>query len=1179
MLYKLFVPLPLILATIYYGHIYLNSPIPPDPNSPALFLSALQGEPNLLSQLIRVMLLAPPSTIAFTLVIISIAALYIASYIVGRQLRLGHIASLLPPSLLLVFPHITYTASSGLSVELLPAGIASLGLSVSYLGARKFVAAGLGCIILSAFINPDYSIAVGLTVLAWVVIKSIALERNDFPLKHLLLAFNSLLGSAVGFSMIVPPNSLPSTPDFLHFQQQPILYVLLFATTAAGFFLLATWRKEVSMAIWLASWAAATPIVGGLTETLLFLTVPFAILTSILFVYGTRRIITIKGGGEERKDREVENIIEIDIPKLSILVLVVMFILSSLSVTVENLTSRDYMKAINSNDFHDIVTYLKDRNSSIVAPSSILPWLSIYSGQRPPLATPQIIDSWVDTSFRIQNGYVRVDEWQPFSASRSPRVAIIDGRVFTYFFYVDDSYVRFMIRKDNSNWIESPYGMAFLGWKWLNDFAVELTFQSRWLLIRKTIEVNNNSVTITYAFSTMKMAQVDRAEISVFAEWPFTIESFKGDGPLFFLTIRGKTFSITTQEGSTSKYLTEGVPRVVITKSYGSASGILSLKFDCLNAEYSFVPPHRASIFDYFAIPGEKYLVSVKSNPDRFRNVTNSYLPIIYFVDAYNSVKFKTPSIASFVLADSYVRFSFYTYTNETAPILYVVDSYIKANFLSQDSFYSEALSGGKVLNESYPQPGSRVVTYETSGLIIDKVILTSRSSVSFDYRFRAKSGEKITAVEGLIWLPRGMNYTYTHGKGYILLRTPMGLFNITHGRLNASVGPYGEGGQPSIRIYGSDDRLLFTINSIQPIYLEYFPTSRPLMNGSDIVRLSSPYLMGPWVESPAGAHVVSRNSSKWIAKTKALTFEKQIKIVEGGVDIIYNASPNNGSNAVIIGGWSLVWLNLDISRVKHSSIPNGLRVENFNITGGPLTSGASLGVLENGALYLNITFSDRDLAVMFRGNLNLTHQPSKGVLLDDIIVLDGYLHYFYEESPSNAQVLRDVYESYAGLREIIYRTGGLDFVKIVRTIDITSISITYQVKAKSTQTIIECRAYIWIPWNTFILNYSINGPLINVDLDIGSFSININPAPRNVSFVPEPQPAFLLSYEIDQLDVFSYTITIFSSRPLSITYQEGGRPVQESSDVLIVNALFSYLQLEHETNNHKIYKVVYEDS
>ena len=1181
-------PLPLFLAAAYYASIFLRSPIPSDPNSPIVFISALQGELNLLSQLVRGMLWAQPSEVAFLVVLISVSALYVASYEMGRGMKLGRLASVLPPSLLLILPAVTFAASTGLSMALLPAGLASLGLAISARGTKRRVAAGLGCVLLSAFIDPSYALASGLAALVWAAAEwAREKERErDVPLNHLMFAFDSILVSAAGYSLVRPLSSLQPAPSFLYFQQQPAFYLLLIVAAGAGLYLLFSWRRDVDATVKLASWAAAAFVVGSLIGTLLLMAVPLSALASFPFVFGAKGVATVKREKEEGGDGDVGEgqIIEVDALKALALAVVLVLVLSSISVTLQYVPQLAYSKGVDSSYLLDVASFLKGTNSSIVAPLSILPWLSIYSGsgQRLPSSDPRFLDSWGETSFRLQSDSVRVDDWEPFSASRAPRVAIYDGESFTYLLYVDDSYVQFTMKKDNSSWVESPYGMAFLGGRWLNDSALELSFQSRWLSIEKVIEVEGGSATVSYAFSGTGGAQVVRGEISVFADWPYTIDSFEGGGPLFFLTIGGKGFSFSASEGSTSRYLTEGQPRAVVTKGFGSGSGVLSLKVDCLDSRPSGLSPYRASIFDYFGQQGEGYVVSVKGNPDRLGDVTTSFLPSLYFVDSYQSVKFAVREPISFVLADSYVRVGFYTYTNETAPLLYVVDSYVRANFSSYGSSYMEAPSDGRVLNESLQQGGGRLVTYETAGLLIDKAVASSGSAVSFDYGFRAKDGGNVTAVEGAIWLPWGMNYTYAQGEGYIFLETPMGPFKVTYGGgLNASVGPYGEGGQPAIVIYGSGDRLSFELSAIQPIRLDYFATSRPLMDGSDVVRLSAPYLMGPWVESPAGALVESRGSDRWIAKTKALTFEKGLNVTGGRVDVLYTVLPNDGSNAVILGGWGLVWLNLDISKVEHSDMPRGLEVGGFNITGGASTTGAALGASEYGTTVLNFTFSGRELAVSFEGELNFTYQPSGGGNLDDRVVLGGFLQSFYEESPSNAQVLRDVYDPGSGVRAVEYRTAGLDFVKTVRPLGNETLSVSYEVNASvgasGLEAIYASRAYIWIPWERLLLNYSIEGPSINLTLDDGSFLIALSPKPYNVSFVSDPQPAFLITYEVRPSEVFSYSMTISFSQPLSITYQDGGRPLQASgsSDILTVNARYGYLQLEHEAGDLKVFRVV----
>lgn len=1161
---------PLAVALGAYAGVMLPSPIPVDQNSPILFISALTGKPNLLSYLVGFTLGVQPSLVIFILVSSSVAILYGSTCLLLREAGVGLPGTIVSLSLLLTLPFLNFGAFTSLVAILIPAALASLGMALAMRGKRRNVTVGVALVVASAFIAPAFSFAAGLSAILWAAISW--RKDKDEALNCGMFANGSILAGLGGLTLVRPIESLQPVPAFLYPTHEPVFYLLLAGMSGLGLYL--AWRRDPTFTLKVASWAFVSIVVSwtGITGALVLMAVPLALLSSYPVAFGVAGLASTKREGEEQ-------VVEVDALKLAALLLVGAVVLSSVSGTLSNAASYLPVGASDVKSLLDVAAFLNGRNSSVIAPLSLLPWLSVYSGQRLASDDPYLLDSWSQTSFRVQSGSVRVDDWEPFSASRAPRIAIFDGLSFKYLLYVDDSYVRFTVSYGNQSWVESPYGMAYLGYRQLNDTSIEMDFQSRWLQIKKVISAVGSIATISYQFSALRGVSVRDVQVSVFGDWPYTIDSFRGEGDRSFITAGGRSFGLTAPVNSTAAFL-EQQHSVRLSEPFGSSSGAFSLAVECYDALQSGGPSFTSSIFDFFNTKGESFVVAKSDNPDRYSSVSTSYLQSLYLVDSYQSVSFEVSEPIGFEIGDSYVRANFYTYTQNTAPLMSIVDAYMRASFTAGGGNYVEAPSDGRVLSEAL-NGTDRFVTYETSGLLINKTLTYSNGSLGLEYLFRAKEGN-VTSVDGYLWLPWGMDYSYSLGPGYVMLKAPMGSFNISYAPypdLTVDVGPHPPGGQPSIRFSGPVDRLVLRVTAIQPLNVTYIPTTRPKMNGSDVVQVEAPYLMGPWQEAPHGAAIQERGRGFVRAQDKALSYVISFNSTNDGVDVKYRFSPKGGT--LLSGGWALVWLNLNLDQVDHSFITDGfrtvgLRVGGYDITAGPEPTSVSLSKSESGTAVLNVTFSGGELEIHIGGRLNASYIASPGPSLADVISVQGVLPTRYAESPSNAVVLQE--QSSVNERMITYETAGLLFTKRVQAQPNNSISISYEASAKGEkETLVEAKSVIWIPWERLLLNYSIGESGLTLSLDSGEVNLSFSPRPSNISYVADPQPSFVLTYEIPYSSSFNYTMVVRSSTnsPISVTFQDSSRPVEDSSDVIRLNVLYGFLQMVYQAGDIRVYRVI----
>ncbi|MEM4534211.1 MAG: hypothetical protein QXJ52_05575 [Candidatus Korarchaeota archaeon] len=183
-------------------------------------------------------------------------------------------------------------------------------------------------------------------------------------------------------------------------------------------------------------------------------------------------------------------------------------------------------------------------------------------------------------------------------------------------------------------------------------------------------------------------------------------------------------------------------------------------------------------------------------------------------------------------------------------------------------------------------------------------------------------------------------------------------------------------------------------------------------------------------------------------------------------------------------------------------------------------------------------------------------------IQLENFWIKDSFVRYiinsegkYYQEAPAFGRVLNETIEP--NMREVWYRTAGLNIKKILKTSD-GFIDIMYEAKPHKKDThLILSTLSVWIDWGRIVLSFSIekDNRTVRLSLDSAMFTLHLK---GNVSSVVlERHPEFgqnrvLVTYYLDP-EGDSFGLSIESSKPLIVRYNPTTRPEMKDEDSLII--------------------------
>ena len=825
--------LGLALATCilagYGAWLQLSSPLLPGPLAPysVMLLQELRGSMRPFSQgpstllafalwglglqsLDAFRLLAPS---LFALVALSsLAASYALTKSAWSSLAAALASSLLPP----LYGPLLLGDYGLLFVLAITTLLLALSL-FSFLGrSRASFAASLVLSALLGWEMPGIALLLAPYFLAWALL--LLMRKSAEELNYALALLLSSVGSSLLFYPLRPQPLLASLRElslapFVASQIAALLLSLLFCL---GGLLGLYYTRRQALAP-LALWPLLGLLLSPLSPSYLLIALPGAL------ALGSCSVPLLKGLASPIRRKE-EAVVELSLERVAYALTLVGLLLSSLSslpALLDGARLSSYMGPGELAALHDasvkLTGFVADRGA-LLAPAKLSAWLGALTGLNVLLPSNASqaweLDAVTSTAFRIQTAYLMVDEWQPFSSRRSPFIYHYDGAIFAPLLHIDDGTNWMRAVAQGLPWPEDLHGMKLLSYSWREDalgIALTLELWKKGFNATKEIFVSKKGPSLTISYFIRPNAGVQLMDMAL----PLYIEGRQSigarqEGDALVLSMPPAEIRVEYPGSSTPpKLLTGGVQDYVLanfTQVEGHISATVNITL--LNARAAPVEPRHTSFFDVLSRQKPEYLLTYGAPED------------LFFIEA-------------------------------PAQALEVKDSFSRILVNHMGSSYVEVPAQGEVLGEATNSSGL-FISYRTAGLLIDKALLRKGDAVYISYSIRPwKQNTTLLSFTFSAWLSYART-AFSHMCSQELRGCDAGLdvgnVSVTAERgqlLAASFGPDPQLGQQRFQLQFSlrPQGDIITIKIAFPglrLQLSYQPTTRPIMQGSDSLTIST---------------------------------------------------------------------------------------------------------------------------------------------------------------------------------------------------------------------------------------------------------------------------------------------------------------------------------------------------
>jgi len=660
---------------------------------------------------------------------------------------------------------------------------------------------------------------------AIVVLSFFTLQRKeDAALRKLLiLSFLSFAIPLLALSALGSPLQVQDSASWVNptLWTKDLLFTLPMAiSTAVGIYTLFKNIESASFSVLLIS--ALVPLASALIpffSSLHVLSAPILAMIAASPLLWLRESFSVRETKENEENPVVE--IMIDLPRFAAILLVALLTVSTVNVGY-NISVLTYTKYSVSRYFtyEEVASAVEwiDENipeeSVLSSRQEAAAWLEALSGKTFIGSKGQdealISDTIETTSFRILTPSLLVDEWEPFSVSKAPRISYYDGEEYRPIAYIDDSFVRVKLIKHEKHWVESIYRSVYGGHQWLSDSPPEIVlvqnFETPGLLFEKTIEVSTSEPHVRVKYRVDPKPDVELVGLEI----PVRIEPWK------------KVSILATTDNETT-LIVDGIE----TKMSFSGN-IVSLRHD----EYD--EGHAMVIAEFNPEGGTIDVdVTLSINSDK-----RSQMPLWVF---HTPDLIKSHGIQYIVAESGTTGFLDRSFADPIESLI-VKDSFNRILSESEDGSWVEAPSNAKVLFDESSLDGVRRIGYETGGLYINKTLSKLDRAISILYAIAPiENRSSLVSMNLTIWIDWDillLNHTIQENE--VKLKLSSGEFEVgflgdlTH----IEVGPDPTWGQNRIqavlRLKRGGDEIGMTISSLKPLSFEYEATTRPIMEADD---------------------------------------------------------------------------------------------------------------------------------------------------------------------------------------------------------------------------------------------------------------------------------------------------------------------------------------------------------
>ncbi len=644
-----------------------------------------------------------------------------------------------------------------------------------------------------------------------------------YVLKRQLLIYSVLVGSVFAGMALLSRTLNSSFADGLwrpnpleQFASNIIIAFVLVVSAAVGGFNLYRkgYRKELVLAlVWVLASLSLSMFHG---RSLVLLAPLILVFIPSSLIYWRETVKVRKVVKEKEPYYEVEVDLGLALRGATAAIMVVLLVLAMPSAII--LGDHESQPPVRIGDVEDASQFLRTVSAGqlIVAHPSIANWLSATSHLMvlPTVnsASFEIADLLTTTSFRIITPYLKVDDWQPFSAAKAPLIYVYDGKTYRPLLYIDDSYSRVILKgPKGEEFTESPYRARYLGHKWTEserDISLEIRFQSAGLFINKTVTVSKTDPVVKIVYSAKvfkKDVRVVSFMLNVYSVPMATLPRLDLEGNRVYMNIDGHRFTIDysgnlvklSQNKTKDQRYSSGIFQPSSEVSIGGSVTISSSV-----AISSGHEPWYAAFNDLVKKLGVKYVVVPKEHQ-------------VFLEEALPT------QVTSLQIKDSFVR--------------YIINS--------EGKNYQEAPAYALVLNET-TKPNSMEIWYKTAGLYIRKTVKISDQSIDVTYQVSPHKPRTYLILSTLsVWIDWGrtvVSYSMERSNSMLKLVLDSAVFTLQlKGNVsNVSVEPHPEYGQMRVLVTYSlspnNDSIGLSIESDKRLIARYIPTTRPEMSDSD---------------------------------------------------------------------------------------------------------------------------------------------------------------------------------------------------------------------------------------------------------------------------------------------------------------------------------------------------------
>ncbi len=460
------------------------------------------------------------------------AVFFLATHLT-RDLKVGVLSSLflaLHPSIISVLQMSAYQIVVGLAWT----SITLYVLIVDFPGKRPF---GLVLMTILSVLAAGSDSATGMIIAVMLFLRALTKTKDDLVI-DLVDPLAVLPGGIVGAVLVFFHKSSFTLPEMAI---DPVIPALALITALFGGVLLYKRRKLQCLKL-LVPWLIASLVVpillniSVLTALAVYALPSLLILGSALVLNVNQDVIkTVRGAvtsNRRKKSEESEKLLEVDITKLTCVILLIVLGLYSMISNYVAYAEMNTAYGLEWERYGDLelretMTWINihtPQNAVVVAEDPLRDWVEAFGG-RTSLTNSYVTDSILGANYEIRNLFLRLRDWGPVAPQRVPFFAVSDGENFVDFLYVDESHAHITYNLDGSLYTPNfdNYTVCFSGWiKRSSEVAIlRYVFEIEGAFINKTIWLSKDAAeaSVEYIIEAKPNASLQKFSLKAWVPW------------------------------------------------------------------------------------------------------------------------------------------------------------------------------------------------------------------------------------------------------------------------------------------------------------------------------------------------------------------------------------------------------------------------------------------------------------------------------------------------------------------------------------------------------------------------------------------------------------------------------------------------------------------------------------